>query len=110
MTEKVKKAKKTKAKPAAPVALVEAEKVLTDEEKLAASDSICPGCLVRVIENKCRLCGARKTINSVSGNVIWMRNGRIVPGGAFQDDKNAYVQMAQRSGIPMSEWPEKFRS
>jgi len=107
MGEKVKKAKKVKVKPTAPV---EAVAVLTDEEKLAASDSICPGCLVRVLDNKCRLCGARKTINSVSGNVIWMRNGRIVPGGAFQDDKNAYVQMAQRSGIPMSEWPEKFRS
>jgi len=85
---------------------------LTSEEqhKLDEADSICPSCGVTVSNNKCRLCGARKTINSVSGNVIWMRNGRIVPGGAFQDDKAAWVDMALRYNIPRNEWPEKFRS
>jgi hypothetical protein len=81
--------------------------------KLEAADSICPKCGPKcgpLVHSSCRLCGAMKTINSVSGNVIWMCNGRIVPGGAFQDDKNAYVQMAERYGIPKDQWPEKFRS
>lgn len=81
-----------------------------NQKKLEEADSICPSCGVVVSDHKCRLCGARKTINSVSGNVIWMRNGRIVPGGAFQDDKAAWVDMALRYNIPRNEWPEKFRS
>jgi hypothetical protein len=83
---------------------------LTDAQKLEQADSICPACKVLVSNHRCRLCGARKTINSVSGNVIWMRNGRIVPGGAFQDDKTAWVQMAIANSIPKDQWPEKFRS
>lgn len=83
---------------------------LTDEEKIEAAESICPSCLKPVLEHRCRLCGARKTINQVSGNVIWMRNGRVVPGGAFKDDKTAYIRTAERSGTPRDQWPEKFRS
>ena len=86
------------------------EPVLPDEEKLEAAESICPKCGVGVRTHRCRLCGATKTINQVSGNVIWMCNGRVVPGGAFEDDRHAYVEMAKRYGIPRAEWPEKFRS
>lgn len=70
---------------------------------------VCPTCGPKgdIINGKCRLCGARKTINSVSGNVIWMRNGRIVR--AFRDSKQAYVKMALNYGIPKSEWPEEFK-
>jgi len=37
-----------------------------------------------------------------------MLNGRVV--AAFRDEKDAYVKMALRSGIPESEWPQRFRS
>jgi len=72
------------------------------------SAAICPSCGVEVENYKCRLCGARLTINSVSGNAIWMRNGRVV--SAFKDEKKAYVEMAKRYGIPEERWPERFRS
>ena len=71
------------------------------------SDAICPTCAKPVEGHKCRLCGATKAINDVSGNVIWMRNGRVI--AAFRDAKKAYVAMARRCGIPESEYPEKFR-
>lgn len=71
------------------------------------ADSICPACGVEVQNGKCRLCGARKTINDVSGNCIWMRNGRLVAG--FADEKAAYVKMAMEWGIPRDRWPERFR-
>lgn len=78
----------------------------TVEQKMAA-EGICPKCLKPVTGHMCRLCGATKAINDASGNVIWMLNGRVV--GAFRDEKEAYVRMAARSGIPESEWPERFR-
>jgi predicted ATP-dependent serine protease len=73
-------------------------------------ESICPSCGADgdVIEGKCRKCGARKTINQVSGNVIWMRNGRIVR--AFEDERQAYVRIAEQYGIPREQWPEDFRA
>ena len=72
-------------------------------------ETICPTCGPDgdVIEGKCRMCGARRTVNQVSGNVIWMRNGRIVR--AFVDALRAYVDMARRYGIPEEQWPEEFR-
>jgi hypothetical protein len=70
--------------------------------------AICPACGVDVEDLKCRLCGARLTINTVSGNAIWMRNGRVV--SAFLDERRAYVEMAMRYGIPEDRWPQKFRS
>ena len=79
----------------------------TVEEKLGAK-SICPTCGKEVLTHMCRFCGATKCINSVSGNVIWMRNGRLIQ--AFRDEKQAYVEMATRYGIPESEWPERFKS
>jgi hypothetical protein len=57
--------------------------------------------------HKCRFCGVTKTINQVSGNAIFMRNGRIV--SAFTDEKTAYVQMAQKYQIPQEMWPKRFR-
>jgi len=70
-------------------------------------EAICPTCNKGVEGHKCRFCGATKSINQVSGNLIWMRNGRVV--SAFKDEKMAWVTMAQRNDIPKDEWPEKFR-
>lgn len=58
-------------------------------------------------ERMCRLCGATMQISEVSGNIIWMRNGRVV--AAPQDEKDAWVKMAKAHWIPESEWPERFR-
>lgn len=77
-------------------------------EALLRAEAICPTCGVDVDGHKCRLCGAGKTISSVSGNVIWMRNGRVV--AAFRDEKQAFINMAERHGIPEKEWPERFRN
>lgn len=71
------------------------------------ANAICPTCGKLVEGHKCRLCGAVKTINSVSGNLIWMRNGRLVR--AFHDEKQAYIQMAKLHGISEEEWPKEFR-
>jgi hypothetical protein len=81
--------------------------VETVEQKMAA-EAICPKCLEPVDGHMCRFCGATKAINDVSGNVIWMLNGRVV--AAFRDERAAYVQMAERSGIPRGTWPERFRN
>ncbi len=55
----------------------------------------------------CRSCGAALQISQVSGNVIWVRGGRVV--AAFQDEKDAWVAMARRCGIPEAEWPGRFK-
>lgn len=78
----------------------------TVEQKMAA-EAFCPKCLKLVEDHRCRLCGATKAINDASGNVIWMLNGRVV--AAFRDERAAYVNMAERCGIPRSEWPERFQ-
>jgi predicted amidophosphoribosyltransferase len=78
----------------------------SDEDKMAA-EAICPTCGKPVPTHKCRFCGATKSINSATGNVVWMKNGRVVE--AFQDAKQAYIKTAIRHHIPESEWPEKFR-
>jgi len=82
------------------------KKPKTVEEKMAA-EAICPTCGKPVPTHRCRFCGATKSINSVSGNVIWMINGKVIC--AFMDARQAYIQMAIKYGIPKSEWPEKFR-
>jgi len=69
--------------------------------------AICPGCGEKVETHRCRLCGAQKAINPVSGNEIWMRNGRVVD--AFKDSKIAFMRMATQYGIPEAEWPDKFK-
>jgi hypothetical protein len=58
-------------------------------------------------EGMCRACGAARQINQISGNIIWVRNGRVV--AAFQDEKNQWVEMAKRNGIPQDRWPERFQ-
>jgi hypothetical protein len=70
-------------------------------------EGICPGCGKEMDGHKCRFCGVTKTINQVSGNAIFMRNGRIV--SAFADEKTAYVQMAQKYQIPKEMWPKQFK-
>lgn len=74
---------------------------------MSSCEAICPKCRKEVQSHRCRLCGATRTINSVSGNVIWMLNGRVVE--AFPDDKAAYIQMAVRCGIPEADWPARFK-
>lgn len=97
--------KKVKAKEAVEVE-APAVAVETVAQKMAA-EAFCPKCLKAVEGHRCRLCGATKAINDVSGNVIWMLNGRVV--AAFRDERAAYVNMAERCGIPRGEWPERFR-
>lgn len=83
---------------------------MADIENMPASeaaDAICPTCKKLVEGHRCRLCGATKTINQVSGNLIWMRNGRLV--AAFHDEKEAWLEMATQYGIPRDQWPEKFK-
>lgn len=70
------------------------------------SDAICPRCQREVSTHRCHLCGSVRTVNAVSGNVVWMLNGRVVE--AFHDERSAYIQVAQRCGIPVSEWPKRF--
>lgn len=78
-------------------------------KKKKITDIICPSCGKDgdVIDLRCRKCGARQTVNQVSGNIIWIRNGRLVK--AFKDSKDAYVNMAMLHGIPESQWPEEYR-
>lgn len=92
---------KTKVDPEPVVALVEPV-----AEVLQAEDYICPSCGVTTFY-RCRLCGATRSTNAVSGNVIWMRNGRVL--AAFRDAAHAWVRMAERYGIPAEQWPEQFR-
>jgi hypothetical protein len=58
-------------------------------------------------DDMCRLCGAARKINKSTGNVIWVRRGRLV--AAFDDEREAYIVMAKRNGIPEDRWPEKYR-
>ena len=58
-------------------------------------------------EDMCRLCGATRQINLSTGNIIWVRRGKLV--AAFDDERDAYIAMAEREGIPVERWPEKFR-
>ena len=69
--------------------------------------TVCPGCGKEVETHKCRFCGATKSINQVSGNVIWMRSGRVI--SAFKDERDAFIQMARRYGIEEGLWPKVFR-
>ena len=58
-------------------------------------------------DDMCRLCGARRQINLSTGNIIWVRRGKLV--AAFDDELEAYIAMAQAWEIPMDQWPEKYR-
>jgi len=108
--------KKYKAKLKAEAPTESSEPALTEtpapteqtQTEQGEAQGICPACGVVIRQHRCRLCGATQSINQVSGQVIWMRNGRIVE--AFQDSKRAWTEMAIRYGIPKDEWPEKFRS
>lgn len=77
------------------------------EEQMLEAEALCPKCGKPVLTHKCRLCGSTKSISSVSGNVIWMLNGRVV--AAFRDSRRAYTEMANRHGIPQNEWPKEYR-
>jgi hypothetical protein len=77
------------------------------EAKKQTPEFICPSCGKPVETHKCRLCGATRTVSQVSGNIIWMKNGRVV--AAFDDEKQAYMRMAKQYGIPEKDWPERFK-
>jgi predicted RNA-binding Zn-ribbon protein involved in translation (DUF1610 family) len=76
-------------------------------EVAEVTDFICPCCGV-ITEYRCRLCGATRTTNQVSGNIIWMKNGRVV--SAFTDALQAWIRMASQYNIPQEKWPEQFRN
>ena len=86
-----------------------ASKKKTMKQREHEAEALCPTCGVEVHTHKCNLCGATRSVNSVSGNVFWMRNGRIVQGGAFRDEREAWVKVARQYEIPMEQWPERFR-
>lgn len=71
-----------------------------------SGEMICP-CGEENVDYRCAKCGATKHVNPVSGNVSWMKNGRLVR--AFKDEKDAYIQMANDHGIPKERWPSQFR-
>lgn len=75
-------------------------------KRYTVESSFCPACRKDVEGHKCRLCGATKTINAVSGAVIWMRNGRVI--AAHKDSKSAWVAMAVKHRIPQDQWPAEF--
>jgi len=83
------------------------EKISNELENTQVVDFICPCCGI-VTDYRCRLCGATRTTNQVSGNIIWMKNGRVV--GAFTDSLQAWARMAEQYNIPLEEWPVQFRN
>lgn len=87
----------------------ELDAALLTEEAVATpveEQFICPKCGVST-HYRCRLCGATRTTNAVSGHIIWMLNGRVV--AAFQDSREAWIRMATNYRIPRDEWPIEFR-
>lgn len=82
------------------------EEITADEA--APAEALCPSCGVEVRSHKCRLCGSTRTVNQVSGRIIWMKSGRVIR--AFEDDRHAYVEMAKAYNIPEERWPARFRS
>lgn len=58
-------------------------------------------------ESMCRHCGAQRQINKSTGNVIWVRRGKLV--AAFDDEREAYRAMAKANGIPYEKWIEKYK-
>ena len=83
------------------------EKTLVELENIPVVDFICPCCGV-VTDYLCRLCGATRTTNQVSGNIIWMRNGRVI--AAFTDSLQAWTRMTSIYNISRDKWPEQFRN
>lgn len=80
---------------------------MTTVLKEVTPDGICPTCGIPVVGHRCLFCGATKTVNQVSRNVMWMRNGHLV--AAFHDEKAAWCEIAERFNISKEEWPEQFR-
>ena len=68
--------------------------------------SICPMCGKQVETHRCADCGCTKTINAVSGNVMWMKNGRLIV--AFHNEKQAYINIAEKYNIPKNKYPKKY--
>ena len=69
----------------------------------------CPGCGAAVVLPKCTACGAEQRVNPASGNIMWLRRGRVL--AAFEDEKAQWEAMAARYGIARGDprTPEKFR-
>jgi hypothetical protein len=60
-----------------------------------------------MINGKCRLCGAERKINNNTGNLMWVRDGQIL--ATPEDAKQAFIKMAEVQGIPVSQWPDKYK-
>lgn len=56
---------------------------------------------------RCTKCGAERQISQTTGNVIWMRRGRLI--SAFQDEKEAWIEMAKRWKVSRELWPDRFK-
>ena len=76
-------------------------------DQVDITDAMCPTCKKFIASHKCRFCGAVRTVNNVSGNVIWMKNGRVVK--AYNDSKAAFLEAAKTHDIPKELWPEEFK-
>jgi hypothetical protein len=68
--------------------------------------NVCFQCKSELADNVCPNCGLERTF-SPDGNIMWWRGGRVI--AVPQEEKEAWVRMAKRSGIPEEDWPEKYR-
>ena len=99
---KTKKKKSTSAidVSAAPAAEPVAPAAPAAEPAPSVYKKLCPSCGIDVPQHRCPQCRATFEIQPVNGMVIWMRNGRVVR--AFKNPKAAYVETANKYGIPTS--------
>ena len=69
----------------------------------------CPFCKKIMDPPKCRSCGAEQKLDESTGNVIWMRRGRLLAAPA--DEKAHWEQHADKHGIEKDDprYPEKFK-
>jgi hypothetical protein len=56
--------------------------------------SICPSCGDSVDVYRCGTCGTTKSTNPISGNIVWMKNEKIV--AAFKDAKSAHLKTTKK--------------
>ena len=68
---------------------------------------LCPTCGVTTTY-RCGTCDATVHVD-LKGRVIWMLNGRVVPGSIQESRIQAYIHAATRHRIPVDQWPEQYR-
>ena len=67
----------------------------------------CPSCEKAIRGLKCDSCGAEMSINQNSGNVIWMRRGRVIL--APDDKKEQWIKHAEAWAVEKDQWPDEFK-